>query len=96
MVSLNDIRCRRDEILRIANEHGARNVRVFGSFVRGDVTEHSDLDLLVMMDKHRSLLDRIAMIHELEDLLGRKVDVVNEKALHPAIREQILREEVDL
>lgn len=96
MVSLDDIQARRDEILRIAGEHGGRNVRIFGSFVRGEASEHSDLDLLVTMDDRRSLLDRIAMIHALEDLLHRKVDVVNDKALHPALRERILREEVAL
>ncbi len=96
MVSLNDIRRNRDVILRIAARHGARDVRVFGSFVRGEATEQSDLDLLVRMERDRSLLDRIGMIHDLEDLLGRKVDVVNEQALHHTLRDRILQEVVAL
>ncbi len=92
MVSLDGIRKKRDAILHIAARHGARDVRVFGSFVRGDATEQSDLDLLVRMEQDRSLLDRIGMIHDLEDLLGRKVDVVNENALHHTLRDRILRE----
>ena len=96
MVSLDDIRRKRDVILHIAARHGARNVRVFGSFVRGEATEQSDLDLLVHMEQDRSLLDRIGMINDMEDLLGRKVDVVNDQALHHTLRDRILREVVAL
>ena len=96
MVSLNDIRRNRDMILHIAARHGAKDVRVFGSFVRNEATEQSDLDLLVRMERDRSLLDRIGMIHDLEDLLGRKVDVVNEQALHHTLRDRILQEVVAL
>ena len=96
MVSLDGIRRKRNEILHIAARHGATDVRVFGSFVRGEATEQSDLDLLVRMERDRSLLDRIGMIHDLEDLLGRKVDVVNEQALHHTLRDRILGEVVAL
>jgi predicted nucleotidyltransferase len=83
---------RRDEILRIAAEHGARNVRVFGSFARGEARADSDLDLLVDLEEDRTLLDQIALLQDLEDLLGRKVDVVTERALHRLIRERVLWE----
>ena len=96
MVSLSDIERQRGAILRIAREHGAHNVRVFGSFARGEANDNSDLDLLVEMDQHASLLDRIALIQDLEDLLGRSVDVVNERALHWTLRDSILREGVVL
>ena len=92
MVSMNDILARRQDILRRSAEHGAANVRVFGSVARGQGGPASDLDLLVRMDPSRSLLDRIALTNDLQDLLGCRVDVVNEAALHPLLRERILRE----
>lgn len=86
----------RDEIMRLAREHGAYNVRLFGSVARGDDRSDSDLDLLVDMEAGRSLLDHIALKQDLEDLLGRRIDVVTEQSLHPRIREQVLRETVPL
>lgn len=87
---------KREEILRIARKHGARSVRVFGSVVRGEAKETSDLDLLVEMESGRSLLDIIAIKQDLEDLLGRDVDVVTEAAVSPYIREEVLKEAVNL
>jgi uncharacterized protein len=84
------------EILRVAHEHGATSVRVFGSRARGDSTPDSDLDLLVRLDPKRSLLDLIAIQQDLEDLLGCKVDVVTENGLSPYIRERILAEALPL
>ncbi len=83
---------KRDEILRIAAKHGASNVRVFGSAARGEAGPESDVDLLVQMEPGRSLLDHVALLQDLEDMLSRKVDVVNEKALHHSIRDRVLRE----
>ncbi len=96
MVALNDILSRRDEILRIAARHGAHNVRVFGSVVRGDAGEDSDVDFLVRLDDDRSLIDHIALIRELEDLIGCRVDVVTEDTLHRVIRARVLAEGVPL
>lgn len=96
MVALNDILSRRDEILRIAARHGARDVRIFGSVVRGEAGRDSDVDFLVRLDDDRSLLDHIALIRELEDLIGCRVDVVAEDDLHRAIRARVLAEGVNL
>ncbi len=96
MVTLNDILEERSEILRIAAKHGAHEVRIFGSIVRGQAKDESDLDFLVRMDEDRSLLDHIALMHELEDFLGRKVDVVTEEALHRTIRNDVLLEAVEI
>ena len=96
MVAMTDIQRRRNDILRLAEQHGARNIRVFGSVARGEGDEASDLDVLVEMGADRSLMDRIALKQALEDLLGVEVDVVNEKALRPAIRERVLRDLVEL
>jgi hypothetical protein len=86
------LREKRKEILDISARHGARNVRVFGSSVRGDYGPKSDIDFLIDIDDNRSLLDHIALVQELEELLGRKVDVVTEKSVYWLLRRRILRE----
>jgi uncharacterized protein len=83
---------RRNEILEIAANHGARNVRLFGSVARGEDRPDSDVDFLVDMEPGRSLLDLVGLGQELEQLLGRKVDVLTEDSVHPAIRERIASE----
>ena len=94
MVSLNDIKSQKDKISDLADRHGIRNIRVFGSYAHGNANENSDLDLLVTIDEDRSLLDRIAFMHDVEDLLHIKVDVVNENALHHSIRQAVIKEGV--
>ena len=96
MVTLNDINDRREAILQIAARHGASNVRIFGSVARGQAREGSDLDILVQLQEDRSLLDHVALMQDLEDLLGCRVEVVNDRALHRLIRDQILAEAVPL
>jgi len=78
--------------LRVAARHGARNVRLFGSVARGEAGEKSDIDLLVEFEPGRSLLDHAGLMVELEELLGRKVDVVSEQSLYWLIRRRILKE----
>ena len=87
---------KRDEILRIANKRGARNVRVFGSAARGEADEESDIDFLVNMEPGRNLFDMGGLVMDLKELLGRDVDVVTERGLKPRIRERVLREAVAL
>ena len=96
MVCMSDILARREEILRIAAEHGARNVRLFGSLVRGEEKAESDVDFLVHLDEDRSLLDHVALIQDLGALLGCKVDVVEDDALHYVIRDRVLAQAVEL
>ena len=90
------IKAKRTDILRLAAQHGARNVRLFGSVARGEARPDSDVDVLVEFEPGRTLLDRIGLMQDLEDLLGRKVDVVTEKALHQMIRQQVLKQAVPL
>jgi hypothetical protein len=88
----SDLHLQRAEILEIAASHGARNVRLFGSVARGEDRPDSDVDFLVDMEPGRSLLDLVGLGQELEQLLGRKVDVLTEGSVHPAIRERIASE----
>jgi predicted nucleotidyltransferase len=82
----------RGEILRLAEQHGARDLRVFGSVARGEANDNSDLDLLVAWEPGRSLLDHVGFVQDLQDLLGIKVHVGTEKSLHWYVRDRILRE----
>ena len=90
------LRMKREDILRIAARHGARNVRLFGSVARGEIGPESDIDFLVEMEEGRSLLDHVALWQDIEELLGSQVDVVSERALHWYIRDRILKEAVPL
>ena len=91
-----ELKAKRTDILRLAGRHGATDVRIFGSVARGEAGSDSDVDFLVKMAPERSLLDHVALWQDLEDLLGRKVDLVSEKALHRLMRDQILKEAVPL
>ena len=83
---------KRDAILALAAKYGASNVRVFGSVAEGEATEASDVDFLVDMEPGRSLFDLGGLLMDLQELLGRKVDVVTEPALHWYIRERVLHQ----
>lgn len=87
---------KREEILAIAEKHGAYNVRVFGSVARGEADDESDIDFLVEMGKNRSPWFPVGLIQNLEELLDRKVDVATKKGLKDRIRERILKEAVFL
>lgn len=86
------LRQRKLEILAIAAQYGVSNVRVFGSVVRGEDSESSDIDLLVSMDKNRSLYDLIGFQQSIEKTLGRKTDVLTENAISRYLRDRILGE----
>jgi hypothetical protein len=90
------LKTKRQEILRLAALHGARHVRVFGSVARGQANSKSDLDLLVEFEPGRTLLDRVGLMQDLEDVLGCKVDVVTEQALHRLIRPTVMAQAVAL
>ena len=92
MNSLESLRARRDDILRIAIRHGAHNVRVFGSVARGEATEDSDVDLLVSTTDSTSPWFPAGLVMDLEALLGCRVHVVTEDALYWLLRERILNE----
>ncbi len=95
--TLADLRARRAEIICLAEQHGASNVRVFGSVARGESTPQSDIDLLVDQDwTQLSGWGGMVLLIALEDLLGYPVDVTTEEELKPRIRRRVLAETVSL
>ena len=82
----------RTEILALADRHGVRDVRVFGSMARGDADDASDVDLLVSLSSGRTGLALGALLMDVQGLLNRRVEVVTENSLHPEIRNRILKE----
>lgn len=87
---------KRDQVLALAAKHGASNVRIFGSVASGTAGQNSDIDFLVDMEKGRSLFDMGGLLMELQELFGRKVDVVTENGLRKRIRETVLRQAIKL
>jgi uncharacterized protein len=83
---------KRDAILALAARYGASNVRIFGSVAEGEASEASDADFLVDLEPGRSLFDLGGLLMDLQELLGRKVDLVTEPALHWYIREKVVRQ----
>lgn len=92
MDELHVVQQKKKEILAVAHAHGLINVRVFGSVVRGEDNPQSDIDFLVDLEKGRTLLDLGGAFVKLQELLGRKVDIVTERGLHWYLREKILKE----
>ncbi|MBW3582517.1 MAG: nucleotidyltransferase family protein [Euryarchaeota archaeon] len=88
------LRERRDDILKVAARHKARNVRVFGSVARGEAGPRSDIDLVVRMEPDATLFDLIALERDLQEMLGQKVQVISEAGLKSWARDRILDEAV--
>ena len=86
----------REKIIDILRENGVKRASFFGSIVRGEMTEDSDVDLLVEFEGRRSLLDLAHLKNELEDAVDRRVDLLTYKSLHPLLKERILAEKVPI
>ena len=86
------IETHRSEIRALAQRHGFDNVRVFGSMARGDGDERNDVNLLVTLPADKTGLALGALLMDVQDLLGRRVDVVTEDGLHPAFRDRVLKD----
>lgn len=97
MALLDTLREKRSQILEIAAKHGAYNVRVFGSVVRGEETPESDIDLLIDYDLEKiTPWFPVRLIQDLENVLGTRVDVVTVEGLKARIRDEVLQESVQL
>jgi predicted nucleotidyltransferase len=92
MLTLEQLRNQREALISLADRYKAENVRVFGSVVRGEANERSDVDLLVHFRDGASLFDLIDLKEDAEKLLGMPVDVVSDGGLSPYLRDRILNE----
>ena len=90
------IETHRAELLALARRRGVTGVRVFGSMSRGDGSDNSDVDLLVTLAPGTSALALGGLLLDAQELLGRRVDVVTEASLHPALRERVVASAVPL
>lgn len=90
------LQSKRTDILQLADKYGASNVRIFGSVARDEMRPDSDIDFLIDLAPDRSLLDHIALMQDLEDLLGHKVDVATVRGLREHVKQRILKEAVPL
>jgi predicted nucleotidyltransferase len=80
-------------IIDVLKKHEVKKAALFGSLVRGEATERSDIDLLVEFEGRKSLLDLAGLQLELQEVLGKNVDVITYKSLHPLLKERILHEQ---
>jgi len=83
----------REKIIPLLRSYGVKKAALFGSFVRGEEREDSDIDILVEFEGEKSLLDLAGLKIELEELLGRKIDVLTYNSLHPLLKDRILKEQ---
>jgi uncharacterized protein len=90
------IETHRNELLALARRRGVAGIRVFGSMSRGDVSDKSDVDLLVTLAPGTSALALGGLLLDAQELLGRRVDVATEASLHPALRERVMASAVPL
>ena len=92
-LTITDIRKKVRDVLR---EHGVVRASIFGSVDRGESTSDSDVDFLVEFERGRTLLDLSGLRLDLQDLLGREVDVATPRSLHQKLRSTILAEQVEI
>lgn len=96
-MNLEELLAHRDEVLDLADRHGAFNVRIFGSVARGEANSQSDVDFLVDYDRtRRTPWFPMGLIEDLEKSLGCRVDVTTEKGLKPRIRDRVVQEAIPL
>lgn len=88
------IKFRNKKVINILKSHGVKKAAVFGSFARGEEKKASDIDFLVELKPGRTLFDLGGLKVELEETLGRKVDLVEYSMLHPIIKEKVLKEKI--
>lgn len=86
----------RDTVIEILQENGVKRAAFFGSIVRGEMDEESDIDILIEFEGRKSLLDLAHLKNELEDATNRRVDVLTYRSLHPRLKDRILAEQVPI
>jgi predicted nucleotidyltransferase len=96
MTTIDILQEKRKDVLEVAERHGVTSIRIFGSVARGDESSESDIDLLVTTGPTVSPWFPAGLILDLEQLLGRHIDIVTESGLNPLLRDQVLTEAVAL
>ena len=96
MTTIDILQAKREDVLEVAERHGVTSIRVFGSVARGEESADSDIDLLVTTGPAVSSWFPAGLILDLEQLLGRHIDIVTESGLNPLIRDQVMTEAVVL
>lgn len=90
------MRIAREKAREILQQKGIIRAAFFGSIVRGELTDESDIDILVEFEGHKSLLDLAGLKLDLEDALERPVDLLTYRSIHPLLRDRILAEQVPI
>jgi len=90
------IRAAREKALEVLQKNGIKRAAFFGSIVRGEMTDESDIDILVEFEGRKSLLDLAGLKLDLEDALERRVDLLTYRSLHPMLKDKILAEQVPI
>ena len=94
MTAEESVKIKREEIRQIAAKHGVSNIRLFGSVSRGESKPESDVDFLIDVTSETSAWFPVGLIQDLEKLLGRRVEIVTERALNTDLRAKVLSEAV--
>lgn len=92
----NQINSIKSKALPILREAGVRKSALFGSYVRGENTKNSDIDMLVELPEGKSLLDLVRLERKLEKSLGKKVDLLTFKSIHPLLKDYIERDQLQI
>jgi len=94
---LDEIRDKKTAIQELGERYGARRIRVFGSVARGEENPDSDVDFLVDFPRGYDMFSqRLALSEQLEDMLHRHIELIPEHELNRHIRDQVMKEAVDL
>jgi len=84
------------KIIKILKKYNIKKAGLFGSYIRGEQKESSDIDILIQPAKDMSLLDISGLKIELENVLGKKVDIISYKYIHPYLKDRILKNEIKI
>ncbi len=95
MIKINEnIEKIKEKILPILKKHNIKKAGIFGSYVRGEQKKDSDIDILVEIQEDISLIDFVGIKHEIEDAIGKKVDLVEYDTIKPMLKKDILKQEI--
>ncbi len=90
------MRAAREKVLEVLQKNGIKRAAFFGSIVRDEMTDESDIDILIEFEGRKSLLDLAGLKLDLEDALERRVDLLTYRSLHPMLKDRILAEQVPI